>query len=39
MRNFITLVMFATASFLGTAGIVAFADPAMAQTPTHSAAR
>ncbi|MDH7637556.1 UrcA family protein [Sphingomonas oryzagri] len=34
MRKFVTTLMFAGASLLGTAGIVAYADPAMAETPT-----
>ncbi|WP_454883962.1 UrcA family protein [Sphingomonas oryzagri] len=34
MRNFVTTLMFAGASLLGTVGIVAYADPAMAETPT-----
>jgi hypothetical protein len=33
MRNLVTTMMFATASLLGTVGIVTFSDPAVAQTP------
>jgi UrcA family protein len=32
MRNFVTSLMFAGASLLGTVGIVTYADPAVAQT-------
>jgi UrcA family protein len=34
MRNFVTTLMFAGASLLGTVGIVTYADPAVAATPT-----
>lgn len=34
MRNLVTTLMFAAASLLGTAGIVTFSDPAVAQAPT-----
>jgi hypothetical protein len=33
MRNFVTTLIFAGASLLGTVGIVAYADPAVAATP------
>jgi hypothetical protein len=33
MRNFVTTLMFAGASLLGTVGIVTYADPAAAATP------
>jgi hypothetical protein len=33
MRNVVTTLIFAGASLLGTAGIVTYADPAVAATP------
>jgi len=33
MRNFVTTLIFAGASLLGTVGIVTYADPAVAATP------
>jgi UrcA family protein len=33
MRNALTTLMFVGASFVGTAGLVAYADPAMAEAP------
>jgi hypothetical protein len=33
MRSFVTTLMFAGASILGTIGIVTYADPAIASTP------